>query len=204
MYYYIAGGILLFIVVRYLYMRWNSIDMGVIERDGSIQKLLVSLGEKLSRKEHVPQSEIIALSAMSHVRPMLYAMLKHYERLDLFPEEYRDIQSQGESELGLFLMHPKVFRASPSEIEFVESVKRTLVDKEEFVGEFLVYRYKMAEGHLGSNDSWLLGLAGPFVENDVPYSGYARAFSRKTDSSGDIRPGQYVDLYIKIATKKAR
>ena len=38
-------------------------------------------------------------------RVLLYALLKHFERLDLFPKNYLDPKSQAESALAYWLMH---------------------------------------------------------------------------------------------------
>jgi hypothetical protein len=59
----------------------------------------------------------------------------------------------------------------------------------------------MPPGHWAGPD-WLLGLAGPFSANDVPYSGVASAFSRASDKFGTVEPGGLVDWFVEMVTSK--
>jgi len=72
--------------------------------DEKIRRLLDPIEEKLSRGREVTMGEIKVLVQKPHVRPILYAMLKHFERLDLFPQEYLDTKSQAESLLERWLL----------------------------------------------------------------------------------------------------
>ncbi|MCY2954300.1 MAG: hypothetical protein NTU53_20395 [Planctomycetota bacterium] len=192
----LAIGIL---IVAFIWWRYTSVARGARRRDETILRLLAPTGEKLSNKEPVSAEESGALADRPHIRPMLYAMLKHFERLDLFPQKYLDPRSQGEATLAYWLMHPNEMGGDPEEIELVETVTRQFGGVQH---EFFVYRYKMPKGHWASGDGWLLGLAGPFIENDVPYSGTAVAFSRCGDKHGAVEAAELVDWYIGMIGKK--
>jgi hypothetical protein len=70
--------------------RITSVTRGTRQRDEKISTVLEPLPEKLAKKEHLSSDSIIELACQPHVRPMLYALLKHFERLDLFPSQYLD------------------------------------------------------------------------------------------------------------------
>ncbi len=96
-------------------------------------------------------------------------------------------------------MHPNELQDAPSEIQVVEEVDRDLQGER---GKFLVFRYRMPAGHWAEKDGWLVGLAGPFFDKDVPYSGLAGAFSRCGDKFGEVKPLELIDWYIGIVTRK--
>jgi hypothetical protein len=123
---------------------------------------------------------------------MLYDLLKHFEKLDLFPEQYKDQKSQGEGQLAYWMMHPNELQDPPVEIELIETCPRDIGDRQ---AAFLVFRYRMAHGHWAGQD-WILGLSGPFFANDIPYSPVAGAFSRCGDRFGEVRPDALVDWFI--------
>lgn len=183
-----------------VWWRWTSVGRGARQRDEKILQLLDPLGERLEKKERIPPGEVADLAAKPHVRPLLYAMLTHFERLDLFPARYLDTASQGEAELAYWLMHPNELQDAPEQIELVESIVTALGDEGER-GEFLVFRYTMRQGHWAAKDGWLLGVAGPYSQDDVPYSG-AGAFSRAGDKYGEVGPNELVDWYIGLLSRK--
>jgi len=202
---YVCGalGVLAVAFAIFVWWRYTSVARGARQRDDRILPLLDALALKLSRKEPVAAGEVAALAETPQVRPMLYALVKHFERLELFPAQYLDTKSQGEAQLAYWMMHPNELQDAPEQIELVESLKRR-VGEEDAECEFLVFRYKMPEGHWAAKDGWILGLAGPFVKDDVPYSGVAAGFSRVGDIEGTIEPAELVDWFIGMCMKKSR
>jgi len=161
--------------------------------------VLDPIADRLANKEPVAPDEIAELIRQPQYRPMLYRLLKHFERLDLFPANALSIQAQGEGVLSYWMMHPNELQDAPCKIEFLEEIER------EFRGErvtFLVFKYEMPSGHWAGDDGWLLGLAGPFTENNVPYSGTAAGFSRCTDKYGEVQPRELVDWYADMLDRK--
>ena len=61
-------------------------------------------------------------------------------------------------------------------------------------------RFKMPEGHW--QDKEIVGLAGPFFENHVPYSGVG-AFNRIGDEYGKVNPDELVDWFVAMAKRKS-
>ena len=186
-------------LLAFIWWRYTSVARGARQRDEKLLAALDPLEERLAKKESVSADEIADLSRKPQYRPMLHALLEHYERLDLFPQEHLTIVAQGEGALAYWMMHPNELEDAPIDMQLVEEVNR------EHNGErlkYLVYRYRMPPGHWAEKDGWILGLAGPFFDNDVPYAGIATAFSRCGDIDGKIKPGELVDWWLGILTAK--
>jgi hypothetical protein len=193
----LAGIGLLF--VAFLWWRYTSVGRGARKRDAHIRRVLDPVAHKLRANEPGTAAEIEALARRPEVRLMLYHMLEHFQRLDLFPESYLSLPSQGEALLAHWLMHPNELQEAPEEIELVETIVQERGGEQ---GVFLVYRYRMPDGHWAAKEGWLLGLAGPFPDSDEPYMGVAGAFSRCTDKYGAITPAALVDWYVDLLIRK--
>jgi hypothetical protein len=96
------------------------------------------------------------------------------------------------------MMHPNELQEPPAEMELIEVCPREIDGKH---AEFLVFRYKMDQGHWAGDD-WLLGLSGPFFADNVPYSRVVGAFSRCRDKYGDAQPGELVDWFVDLIKRK--
>ncbi|HUQ72627.1 MAG TPA: hypothetical protein VM165_24070 [Planctomycetaceae bacterium] len=179
--------------------RYTSVARGRRQRDEKLLRILDPIGYRLSKKEKVTADEIATLSRQPKFRPMLYRMLEHFERLDLFPSEHLSISAQGAGILSYWMMHPNELQDAPESIELVEEVKRRIRGGR---ASFLVFRYRMIPGHWAEKDGWLLGLAGPFFDDDLPYSGIASGFSRCGDKYGVVKPSELIDWYIGIQEGK--
>ncbi len=187
-------------LAAFVWWRYTSIARGARQRDEKILPLIDPIGEKLAAGKQPSTEEIESVANKSHARPYLYEVLKHFERLDLFPKQFTTPEAQAESKLVYWMMHPNELQDAPEVIELAEKVTRELDGAK---SNFYVFRYQMSDGHWAAKDGWLLGLAGPFFENDVPYSGVAGAFSRCGDKYGEIKPEELVDWYIGMATRKS-
>lgn len=181
------------VIGAFIWWRYTSVERGARQRDKKILAVLSPIRQKLSKKEPLLSEEITNLCRQPQNRPMLYQLLKHYECLNLFPSEALSIQAQGAGLLSYWMMHPNELQDAPNEIELIEEIERDLQGER---AKFLVYRYRMATGHWAEKYGWVLGLAGPFLNNDVPYSGVASGFSRFSDKYGEVKPSELIDWYI--------
>lgn len=188
-------------LLLFVWWRYTSVARGARRRDREIAMLLGELFDRLEAEEPVSADEVTHLADRAHVRPMLYSMLKHFERLDLLPSHYLSAPSQAEAVLAYWLLHPNELAAVPETIEQVEAVRRNL---EGVDAAFHVLRFRMPQGHWAAKDDWLLGVAGPFLDGEEPYSGLAGAFSRSGDRLGDVAPTELVDWFLAMATRKNR
>ena len=199
---YILATVVVIIVLlaAFVWWRYTSVARGVRQVDETILPLVDPIAEKLAMGRQPSFDEIESVASKPYARPYLYAALKHFERLDLFPKQLTTPEAQAESILVRWMMHPNEFQDAPERIELVEKVTRE-VDGEK--ADFYVFRFQMHDGHWDAKHGWLLGMAGPYFENDVPYSGIAGAFSRGDDKYGEVLPGDLVDWYISMATGKS-
>lgn len=189
----IGAAIAVFVVWRY-----TSIARGARKRDEQLLLLLDPIGEKLATGNAPSRTEIDDLAALHQIRGFLYELLKYYERLDLFPEKFRNEIAQAETRLAYWLMHPNELQAAPEKIELVTTVTRKIENED---CRFYVFKYTMPNDHWAGKD-WLLGLAGPYIDGQPPYTGIAGAFSRCGDKFGDVVPEELVDWYVAMATRK--
>ncbi len=84
MWLYIAIPVVL--IVAFLYWRWTSVGRGATKRDDQIIAELNPLAVALEEGSDVNSSKVVRLGTPPQNRPMLYELLKHFEKLDLFPE----------------------------------------------------------------------------------------------------------------------
>lgn len=194
MWLYITIAVVL--IAAFLYWRWTSVGRGARKRDDLIIAELNPLAVVLEAGGDLDQSDVMRLGASLQNRPMLHELLKHFEKLDLFPEEWRSRDEQARALLSYWMMHPNELQNPPIEIEPVEAIERTIDGK---VATFVVLRYRMEEGHWAGSD-WLLGLSGPFFASDPPFSGIASAFSRCGDKFGGIDSAELVDWFVQSIT----
>src|SRR6185369_2810673 len=170
MFWYILAAVFA-ALVAFIWWRWTSVVRGARQRDEKLLRLLDPVGEKLASGQ-TPSTEVIKkLANAPAVRPFLYAALKSFERLDLFPAEYCSELAQAESMLAYWMMHPNELQDAPEQTELVETVVRKIEHRD---CRYYVFRYRMPAGHWAGSD-WLLGLSGPFVDNYPPYTSIGRA-----------------------------
>ena len=168
------------------------------KRDQKLAQELDSLAKQLEQNGDIESNEVRRFANKPQFRPMLYPLLKRFNRADLFPDEFLTEDAQGAAKLAYWMMHPNELRDAPREIELAEKVSRIIEGQE---SSFFVYRYRMRQGHW-AGDGWMLGLAGPFVVGDAPYMNEAGAFSRCNDSDGTIAPTELVDWFVTKVTRK--
>ncbi|MFC2173808.1 hypothetical protein ACFLU6_14445 [Acidobacteriota bacterium] len=179
-------------VLLFLWWRHTSVQRGAKGRNKRILRLLDPIGQKLANKQDVTPKQVETLAAKPHVRPMLYAVLKEFDRVDLFPQAHLTAESQAEACLAYWLLHPNEFNAVPKDMKLVEKILRE-VDGDQ--ADFYVFRFKMGGEISSASDDWHLGLAGPLFKGDPPYS-RSGAFSRAGDKYGEVNPSDLVDWYI--------
>ncbi|HEY3517052.1 MAG TPA: hypothetical protein VGL98_08390 [Gammaproteobacteria bacterium] len=122
---------------------------------------------------------------------MLYTLLSHYGRVDLFPVEFLRKEKEAEAVLAYWLQHPNELQSAPDAIEHVETVRHAYTNA---AAEFFVFRYRMPAGHWAGTD-WLVGLAGPFLADEKPYESIAGGFSRAGDVFGKTDIKELVRWY---------
>lgn len=199
MFWYIIGAVAA-IIVGFIWWRYTSVARGARRRDQKILPLLDPVGEKLAAGRTPAPDEIEALAKNPVTRSSLYEILKHFERLDLFPKELRSETAQAEALLVYWMMHPNELQDAPQEMELTETITRPVQGES---CRFYVFRYRMPDGHWAGAD-WRLGLAGPFIDREPPYAGGAGAFSRCGDKYGEVDPAELVDWFLGVFQRVSR
>jgi hypothetical protein len=189
----VVGALVLFVVWRY-----TSVARGARKRDEALLRILDPLGARLEAKQQIAQSEIAGLARNPALRQMLYTMLSHYQRLDLFPPELLEKEKQAEAVLAYWLEHPNELKAAPEAIEHVKTVQHAYGSK---VAEFFVFKYRMPQGHWAGTD-WLVGLAGPFLPDEKPFESVAGGFSRAGDVFGKTDVDELVKWYAGMHARR--
>ena len=195
---YVAIAVI--VVVLFLIWRITSVVRGARRRDARILAELAPLQDRLERKVALASDDVDSLARRPHLRGMLHQLLTAYGKADAFPGEFNTRLHHAETLLAYWMTHPNELQDPPETMERVDTISRRLGARD---GEFLVFRYLMPPGHWAGGD-WLLGLAGPFFEGDVPYAdSAATAFAVATDKDGAVSPDAIVDRFIDIFEKKA-
>ena len=185
-------------VVAFVAWRYTSVARGARKRDEALLKRLDPLAARFDAKQVVTAGDISTLARDPEVRPMLYALLKHYERVDLFPVELLRKERQAEAVLAHWLQHPNELQAAPEAVEYVETVRHAYANG---VAEFFVCRYRMPAGHWAGTE-WLLGVAGPFFAEEKPYESVAGGFSRVGDVFGKADAQELVRWYAAMHERR--
>ena len=181
-------------VAAFVVWRYTSVRRGARAREEALLKRLDPIGQRLEKKAEIRPEEIHHLAASPELRYFLYQILTTFGRPQLFPGQYLSQEAQAQSALTYWLLHPNELQAAPTVSELVEKVERQVSGR---AGTFYVFRYKMPAGHWAGPD-WLLGLAGPFFPDDLPYHKLAGAFSRAGDKATKVSPPELVDWYLGV------
>lgn len=187
--YYVVGGVV-FLVVFFIWWRWSSVKRGALARDERLNREISDISQKLTGKEDIDAATLKEKAERPELRRPLYALLKQHNRLDLFPEELLKQEEQARAELAWWLCHPNELGVPPDEIEHLTRVEK--VHK----GATFIYhamRFRKNEPHWAASEGWMVGVAGPFKENDKPFT-RAGAFSRFRPES-DVSAEEHVDWY---------
>jgi hypothetical protein len=137
-------------------------------------RMVAPLIQKVRKNEKIEASEIIELARNPSLRHGLYVLLKACERLDLFPTDYMTYEKGAEGCLVSWLEFPTELGTPPDEIEYIQKV--TLQDNGE--AHYYAFRYRMMNVHWATEFGWMIGVAGPYRSDTMPYDIPGKVFSR--------------------------
>lgn len=191
-------GAVLGVVVAFVLWRWTSVARGARERDQRILPLLDPIAGLIEHGQPVAYDAVEAVASRPYTRPLLYSMLRHYKRTDLFPAKYLGRESHAEGMLMYWMAHPNELQDYPEAMELVETVSHRWSGGS---ADFLVYKYLMPQGHWARENGWLLGVVGPYTQGD-PYSSSASAFSRCSDKADTVKSSDLVAWYASLLERR--
>lgn len=100
----------LIVVAAFVVWRYTSVARGANASDEALLKRIDPLAQRIEAKESVGPAVLHQVAAAPELRPMLYLMLSHYQRADLFPSQFMTQQAQAESALVYWMIHPGMSR----------------------------------------------------------------------------------------------
>lgn len=194
---YVVGGFFILVVV-FLVWRISSVSRGMRQRDERILLMLEPIGQRVLDGETIGSHEIVEHMARPELRYMMMATMPDLDYRGILSEEMFSSVAQGEASLAYWMMHPNELQDPPEMVEHMETMRCEVKGRDSL---FHVYRYKMPKGHWAGED-WLLGLAGPMNESEMPYEKVQPAFSRCSDKEGDISPRELIEWWADMLEKK--
>lgn len=193
----IAAAVLAFVVFTFLVVRrW------FMERRSRAElfERVKPLHDKLENKEEITEQDVRPYAEDILTREPTYALLKHYERTELFPEDYYSRIRFAESDLANWLEFPTELGVCPDEIEHVKKVP---IFGESEIHYYEVFRFRVGEPHWIADEGWMLGVVGPYFDNSEP-SDFPRAtFSRLSSEKNGATPEEetkwvHENIYKKV------
>lgn len=110
-----------------------------------------SVYDKLKKGEIPNQKAVDKFARSLEHRTLLYEALYLFDKTDLFPSEFLNLKSFGESFLSNWLNFHDDFDALPNKIEYDQTIS---LNENDLV---LVYKFKVYEPHLMASKGWMLG-----------------------------------------------
>jgi hypothetical protein len=177
-------------------------------RDPRIQYFAISSLLRLGKA--VPAGYFEDVAAAAEMRNWLYDRLREGGKESLFPKKYRTQAAFAESNLVDWLTDPDELGQAPDEIELMKVIPMDL-GPTDGVGDYYVFRFRVAEPHPRAKDGWLAGVAGPFAKKDIPSTralGHTfSAFEKWSSKSPDAHLRQIrseIEEYWKDEAKKPK
>ncbi len=167
--------VVIVLIVAFVIWRLGSVSRGARRRYDALYREVEPIDDALARGQEIDQAEVDRAIARPELRGMVYEILKYHECLDHFADQYRSMQAQAEADLVFWLCHPNELQVPPDEIQLVTEEKRQESGEDH---HYFAFRYRTHEPHWAAKDGWLIGVAGPYRTNDIPYLGGAGTFSR--------------------------
>jgi len=137
-------------------------------------KIIAPLMAKVTSREQTAATEILKVASNASLRQALFVALGSCKREDLFPPAYLTFEKGAESSLVNWLEFPTELGIAPDEIELLEKV--TLRDEGDV--HYYAFRYRMVTTHWARKFGWMIGVAGPYFKDSLPYDIPRRVFSR--------------------------
>ena len=190
----IAGAVLAIVVatiillVAWLYFRAVA---GGRRAYKALADRIAPVTNALKNGEVPPEDSLRRFAADRETRKVLFEALESFEKVSLFPPEYRTWEYLAEADLVAWLAHPNELGSVPSEIELVGRVPEPGSTSPD--SAYFVFRFRVLEPHWAAKNGWLAGVAGPYSTSRPPTAGGRGTFSR-FDAAERHTPEEHVAL----------
>ena len=153
---------------------WVRAIRATLARNRRLEAMLDPVVNAVTSGDAAAKELVLAFAKDPATRNNLNARLAAMGKSELFPEEFRTIESVAESDMVRWLMHPNELQTAPSAIELLSRVDVTESGKH---GRCFLFRFRVDPPHWAADRGWMAGIAGPFWDEDAqPYAG-RRTFS---------------------------
>ena len=128
---------------------------------------IASMLMSASSLDDVPKERIEELARRPETRSILYRFLYDQKHMDLFPDQYKGLEQIAESDLVQHLLLPMELNAVPDEMELLLTIEREEDDPPRKYRSFL-FKFRTIPPHWAAKDGWMVGIAGPYWEDEEP------------------------------------
>jgi hypothetical protein len=197
-------GLVIIAGVGYVLYKRRSLRKATLDRDAEVFELVKPVADLVERGEEPPAEVLTELAADPALRSMLFAVLRVNQKENLFPAPYLNMESGAESSLVYWLLHPDELGSRPDHLRFLKKVSRTHQFREQEKKtelDYYVFKFRMNAPHWASEEGWMLGTAGPYVNDSEPYDFAPATFSNFTSVKSQT-PEEFVHGVHTMAVRK--
>jgi len=187
----IFGIIILGLVGFVIYKNvFNFYRISNLSKDKVKFEIIRPLYKKINKGETPDTNLLMKYSVNNKTREITYQLLKEYDSIDLFPEEFNSIEKGAETNLVNWLDFPGDLEKIPDEIEHIEKIS---IDSGGNKLYYHTYKFKVYEPSYAAKCGWMIGIVGPYSNNSKPYEQPKVISSRFVKSKyGEITPKEEV------------
>ncbi len=149
--------------------------------------LLYAICSLIRQGQSVEPALMQRVADSDETRYWLYRNLSLLERLDLFPDTYREQRWIAQSDMVEWLTFPTEMGRPPDEIEWMGAYP---IDTTAGEAEVHLFRFRLED------EPWQAGIAGPYLKAEIPtYYSLGATFSR-FDEWDEQPPGEHVEAIL--------
>ena len=185
----------------FLFIGWRNYasKRASLNRERRLLDLLLPVLKSFEANETPDQNLINELAADPFTRDRLYYILSENESENLFPQEYINHEAAAESALVYWLNHGNELGASPTQIVFTEKRSR-YIESQDVDVEYYLFKFQ-EEVPEGEESIWMIGIAGPYIPSEPPYTFAPGTFSTFIEYDSKT-PAEHVDWLHEMMQKK--
>jgi len=179
----IAAIMVIIVVIHVLF------DIYMSFRHRLLTKIIIAdakpLYLKLKKKQYLTQEDIDPYMDNPLTRESTFQLLRYYNKIDLFPKMYYNLEKRAESHLVFWLKYISDIKACPDEIKLV---KKVVIDSDKDKPYYYVFKFRYDEPHAVAKEGWMYGVTGEYYDNiSDPTDDPELTFSRYS-KEGTISP----------------
>lgn len=174
---FVIVAVLVVLVVAFLVWRYFATVLGGDKVRRRLLEKMSPIPEELDAG-NTPDAILVRRFAENvETCKVLWETLDAFERLELFPDEFRVWEHLAKADLVFWLCHPNELTTPPDEMELMATVDSPSSTAEK-PAQYFVFRYRVNEPHWAAKDGWMAGIAGPYETAGDPQPHGQATFSR--------------------------